>query len=447
MKKILVIFLIFSMLMPLAGCSVEPVREIESPYLYYYKTSSVDYNDRGYDTGRGIICPERREVKGHEGDLNWILADYLTGPLADNLVTPFPKGVELITCIEEDGVVKLEMDRKFSNLMGIELSVAASCIAETCFGLERVQQVCITVPGGLLDGKSSVCLKRDDIVLRDSSADMKQTVLTLYFSDQSGRYLIGEEITVGLATMENPCAYLMEKLADGPGNPELAPVLPHGTRVLGTSVEDGICYVRLSRAFMTEKSEDPLVNRVTLLAIANTLAQLDAVSGVELYEQDTLITSFGIWNLDAPLKKDENAVGPVRTGLNELDVDLYLPAVGQTLLTRIPCRVRQTASETPIELIVAALLSYPGENWVKNPFPAGVKLLSVQQLGNVCVVDVTHEFLEASDLEACVRSLVTTVSAANGGSFVKINVDGETPNGKYGSLFSAIAFHEDWILY
>lgn len=443
MKRKIALFPLLAVLISLWGCVQEQaVPAPKSPFTYYYRPAEIDY-----ESDNGVIRGETREIAGHEGDLRWILRDYLKGPQTEGLVTPFPKDIDLISCDLDGETAVVQVNKEFANLAGIDLSVAASCIAATCFGVEGVETVSISVPSGLLDGKQSIILRRDGLLLQDNGADMMRAEMTLYFADQSGRYLIGEKIPVSLTDTDNPQELLMQKLVEGPKDGELVPILPEGTKVLNVEVSDGVCNVNLSRGFTENASEDPISQYLALLAIANTMTQTEDVSSVELYEEGSLITSYGIWQLNAPLTKDTNAVGPVRTGLNEFDVDLYLPLAGQERLGRIPARIRQTASETAEELVTDALLSYPTVNFVENPFPSGTELRSIRDAGGLRVVDLSQELLNAEDLQACIRSLVSTLCALDGVNAVRITVEGKTPAGDYGDLFSAHSHQSDWALF
>lgn len=440
MKRACALFLCLALL--LTGCrGTRQTEKIQSPYTYYYRMAEVDYT-----TEDGVIRGETREISGHEEDPVWILEDYFGGPKSEDLVSPFPKDLTVVDYQEKEGTAFLRLSPEFSNLSGIELSVAAACIARTLFGLEGVSGVSITVEGGLLDGKQSLTLDREGILLSDGAGDLMRTEMTLCFGDQSGRYLVGEAITVSLANTENPQAYLMKKLADGPSDQGLRQILPQGTRILSVNVDDGVCNVNLSRDFTENKPESALGQRLVLLAIANTLTQTQGVSGVELYVEGSLLTAYGVWPLNAPLVADKGAMGPVRTGLNEFDVDLYLPVSGGGGLTAIPARVRQTANETAEELVITALLNYEGVNSLVNPFPAGTQLRALSESSGVWTVDLSRELLSAGDLTDCVRAIVLTLAKLEGGKAVRVTVEGASPAGDYGDLFFPHVFEESWIL-
>lgn len=441
MRRRIAALLCAALLLTLTGCGEDPEKGIQSPCVYYYIASEIDYI--GDD---GVIRGEIRDIAEHEDSLDWILRDYFKGPVSENLRSPFPKDTRLVSVQTREDEAVLQMNEAFGGLSGVELSLAASCIAETCFQLEEIQRVSISASSGLLDGKQSIALSRGDILLQDSSADLMNTQMCLYFTDQSGRYLIAEEITVSLANLDDPEDNLVRQLARGPKDRALEPALPEGTRVLDTRVEDGVCNIDFTRQFLENMPEDSIAQYLTLMSVANTALQRQGAAAVEIYVEGSLLTQYGVWNLNAPLVPDERMIGPVRTGLNEFDADLYLTMDGGDKLCRIPTRVRQTANETSAELLCRTLLSFESKNCLKNPFPRDTSVLSVRQAGQLCIVDLSEEFLAAEDPRACVRALASTLCAMEGIGSVRVVVDGEIPEGIDQDLFATIVPQEDWVI-
>lgn len=440
MKRRIAALLCIAILLTMAGCGEKPEKEIQAPYTYYYIASEI-----GYSGDEGVIRGELRETAGHQDSLEWILEDYLKGPVSENLISPFPKNTRMVSLQVQENEALLQMNEAFGSLSGVELSLAAGCIARTCFQMDEIQKVSISASSGLLDGKQSISLNREDILLKDSSADLMNTQMSLYFGDQSGRYLIAEEITVSLANLDGPEDYLVRQLVGGPKDKALKPTLPEGTRILETRVEDGVCNINFTRQLLENMPEDSVAQYLTLMSVVNTVLQRQGASAVEIYVEGILLTQYGVWNLNAPLVQDDRMIGPVRTGLNEFDADLFLTMDGGDKLCRVPTRVHQTANETTAELLCRTLLSYEEKNCLKNPFPQGTTLLGVRQAGELCLVDLSEEFLEAEDMETCVRALAATLCAAEGIGSVRIVVDGEVPNSADQNLFTTIIPQEDWV--
>lgn len=441
MKRRIAAFLCAALLLAMTGCGEDPEKEIKSPYTYYYVASEI-----GYTGEDGVICGELRETAGHENSLDWILEDYLRGPVSESLISPVPKNTRLVSLQVQEKEAFLKMNEAFGSLSGVELSLAAGCIARTCFQMEEIEKVSISASSGLLDGKQSIALSREDIFLQDSSADLMNTQMNLYFGDQSGRYLIAEEITVSLANLDGPEDYLVRQLISGSRDRALKSTMPEGTRILETRVEDGLCNINFSRQFLENMPEDSIAQYLTLMSVVNTVLQRQETASVEIYVEGVLLTRYGVWNLNAPLVRDERMIGPVRTGLNEFDADLYLAVDGGNKLCMVPTRVHQTANETTAELLCKTLLTYESKNCLENPFPQGTTLLGVRQAGELCLVDLSKEFLTAEDMQAAVRAMAATLCAIDGIGSVRIVVDGGIPAEADQDLFATIIPQEDWVV-
>ena len=222
--------------------------------------------------------------------------------------------------------------------------------------------------------------------------------------------------------------------------------MPLGTTLLGLEVTEGICAINLSREFLDHAPQTALAQRMTILSLTNTMTQLDDVDGVVLYAAGEPLTQYGVMDLSQPLTYEEGAVGPVRKGLNEFDVDLYLPVGNSRLLAQLPACIHQTASESSVELVVQTLLSHPEQNGYRNPIPAGTTLQSVHREGTQYVVDFSPEFLqgETGTLELAVRAVAATVLRLGDCTAVRITIDGASPEGEYGDLFAAQSWNESW---
>ncbi|MBS5672048.1 MAG: GerMN domain-containing protein [Oscillospiraceae bacterium] len=412
----------------------------KSPMKFYYKTVDARYGE-----GQGATGYELREVYGHESDYVWILTEYLQGPVSQELVAPFQRSVSVVSAERVGTQLQLCMSEELANLSGVDLTLACACITWTCLECSGVESVSIRAVGRQLDGKEEIVLNRTHFLMEDSSANLVNAPYTLYFSDTDNRYLIGEEITVGREQEDLP-VFLVRQLIGGPTEPGLAETMPLGTTLLGLSVTEGICAVDLSGEFLTNAPQTALAQRMTILSLTNTLTQLDDVDSVVLYAEGQPLTQYGMMDLSQPLTYEEGAIGPVRKSLNEFDADLYLAVGDSGLLSQVPVRIHQTASEMPPELVVQALLAYTSQNGYRSVIPAGTTLRSVRQEGTQYVVDLSAEFLsgERDTLYLAVRSVVATVLGLGDGTAVRITVEGATPAEDAGDWFSEQVWNDSW---
>jgi len=107
-----------------------------------------------------------------------------------------------------------------------------------------------------------------------SAARLGNTVLTLYFIDESGDGLVREYYAAVEVDMQQRVREALEKLIDGVVAPEgTFSAIPSDTRILGIVpvIDTASVYVNLSGEFLTRFTGGPLQARLMLAAITNTV--------------------------------------------------------------------------------------------------------------------------------------------------------------------------------
>lgn len=156
---ILCVFLMFSMI----ACN-RNAENIQEPANFYYCTSN-----NGYTSVQPVISPEIREIIQCEKDIYQILKLYLSGPQSDQMYSPFPAGVQLISVQQEENKVFVVLSSEYSQLTGFDLSVACACLGLTIFNLTEYNDISIRAQENLLDGNESIDLSREDLLLTDDT--------------------------------------------------------------------------------------------------------------------------------------------------------------------------------------------------------------------------------------------------------------------------------------
>ena len=72
----------------------------------------------------------------------------------------------------------------------------------------------------------------------------------------------------------------MEQLLKGPQGEEGRSAIPDGTKLLGVSVLDGVCFVNFSEGFLNQNYE--IAEPVVIYSIVNSLAELSNVNKVQI---------------------------------------------------------------------------------------------------------------------------------------------------------------------
>ena len=148
--------LILSLLFLLSGCALSQLRE---PVTFYYPRVSFRYG-----TADGVIAQEQREGAGHTGDLSYLLSLYLMGPADEDLRSPLPKGVLLMSSSVKDGEIKLTLSDSSRLMTESDFSLASACLALTAMEITGLDTVTIE------SGDRSATLKAGNLTLYDDSA-------------------------------------------------------------------------------------------------------------------------------------------------------------------------------------------------------------------------------------------------------------------------------------
>lgn len=439
MKRILCLILCICLFLGIAGCKDTSYQD---PANFYYRQSHINY-----DSEDGMIGAEIHDLTSLRDDPDALFTAYFSGPESSSLETPFPRDTRVVSWSVKSNALELVMNEAFAALSGVELSIACACISQTFLEIFSVRQVVIRAEDSTLDGNNAITMTADNLLLKDDVVDRLYPTLTLYYMDESARYLIGQDISVDLAGETEIIAFLINQLSTKPEDSTLSPAIPAGAALLNTTVNDGVCVLNFSKEFETNSFDNTAAQRLTLLAIANTLTQLDDIRYVEFSVEGNLLAHYGQLTITGAFVADESAIGPVRTALSEFDATLYLANGSSGYLATVPTRIRLTTSVTQAELVLQALLAYKPINGFECTIPEGTTVNHVSIRNGICYVDLSGEFLsDPSHIPTAVRSIVASLFALDSIGGVKITVDGTTPDGEYAAYFGVLRPTSDWYL-
>ena len=439
MKKVTAFLLIIAMTAALFGCQPQ---ELRSPGNFYYYR-----NDTVYAGTDGVIAPEQRELAGIENDLDAIIALYCAGPRSRDFEIPLPKGCPVPTHTLDGDTLYLQFSTEFAVLSGLELTLAAGCLARTFLELTGAERLVLTAGGALMNGETSLTLTLSQLGLRDDSQDRLHGEHTIYYTGTDRRYLVGRSISVDLTVREELPRQLLELMLIAPSGTQLRSVLPPGTRILSVTVEDGLCSVDLSDEFDTRRYYSHTGQLLSVMGMVNTLANLPEIEQVEFTVDGDLLVHYGALSVSGSFAPDERFIGPVRTSLGEWDSTIYLAHGEPTGLIPMPTRLRQTGAISQAELMLRALLSDSGSNGFATRIPTGTQLNSVRVERRICHVDLSAEFLQSpEDLFWSGRVIAASLCTLEEVSAVLITVNGSVPEDYDTSLFGVLVPNDDWFL-
>ncbi len=155
MKRFVLALLPVCLALCLYGCSVE-----RPTVTFFYPRTEVQY-----DSGECVLVSEARDSMSPSDSLSYLLSFYLEGPISGDLILPVPTGTRVLQIIPGDAGLTLVMSREFASLDGIDLTIACSSIATTCFGLTDAPQITFAVS----EISNTVCIiTRNSLTLTDT---------------------------------------------------------------------------------------------------------------------------------------------------------------------------------------------------------------------------------------------------------------------------------------
>ena len=434
MKRLLCLLLALALL---AGCTGSGTNEKESGVRFYYRSADGDYFSE-----QGAMGFERRNLDENQADVDAMMALYLKGPLSPELTSPFPSGMRLVRSEMTSSEITLTFDDSLAALTGIGLRLACACIAKTVWEYSGCDTVTIRAQTLELDGKESIVIHPDKLVLKDHSAGQPNALVRLYFADTQNRYLIEEQRSTAIDDEDGLPDYIVRSLIAGPQSESLRPTIPKGTMLLNVSVVDRVCLVNFSAEFLQNRPRNVLAERMTVFSVVNSLSQLDEVDSVEILAEGSSIGRYYAMDLSGELLADEDMIGPVRTGVGESDATLYLIQGSEEHLSAFPMRVQDTVDQSRAVAVMQALCGFTPRNGYSSPAQSHVELQNVQlRLDGTLHVEynVTQPF-KGADHTVMLRSIIATALAVPEVQKIEIMEDGEpldlssgawTVNGKW----------------
>ena len=154
MKRLLALLLA---LLTLCGCGS---KKEESGIRFYYPRRDYVYQVTG-----GSVAWETRDVP--QEDLSYILRLYLLGPQDESLENAYPSGVYLESARVDGGTVTVRLSPVGNRMTDIAFTLAASCLAKTCFGITGTTTLI------LQSGDRRLTLEESQLTFQDTSASLE----------------------------------------------------------------------------------------------------------------------------------------------------------------------------------------------------------------------------------------------------------------------------------
>ena len=220
-------------------------------------------------------------------ELIYVLSNVAEKP---EYVPPISGNVVLLNYTLEDGQLTLDFSELYYKQDKIQEILGRAAIVRTLSQLRGIRTVSFSVlempltdsaglPVGTMTAESFIDNAGTDINAYE------QAQLHLYFANEEGDKLVIVNRKVMYNSNISMEKLVMDELVKGPvtpegEEPEAYPTINPETVVQGVTVKDGVCYVNLSEAFLTQIYN--VTTDVTLYSIANSLAELPNVNKVQI---------------------------------------------------------------------------------------------------------------------------------------------------------------------
>ncbi len=267
--------------------------------LYYLKT-----DDSGIESKTSYF----------DSDLS---ADELIGQILEALSTA-PEDVNLknpinstFTCQEyvlDQGQLTLNFSAGYDELDSLKEVLIRAAIAGTMLELKEVDNVTFFVDGeSVTDSRGRVIGRMDASTFIHTTGAQntiyEKMILNIYFADETGSILLPVERTVLYSSNLSTEKLVVKQIIAGPANEDSYCTINPSTTVKSVLVQDGICYVNLSKEFLVQV--EGVTSQTALYSIVNSLTELNGINKVKISVEDEAEgVYFGEISLDTIFERD-----------------------------------------------------------------------------------------------------------------------------------------------
>lgn len=226
--------------------------------------------------------------------------------------TVFIRNVKIKKWSLKDKKLTIHFNEEYHELSATEELLLRAAVVQSVGAVDGVD--CVRFMIGhepLQDQQGEIIgyMRPDDFVQNTGSSlhSLQKETLLLYFGNKKGDRLVKEKVNVRYNSNTSREKALIEQLIKGPDSDNETAVIPAGTKVLGVSVKDNICYVNLDDGFMD--TTNVLNAEIPVYAIVNSVIDGSSISRVQiLVNGQTDIQYMGKVDLSKPLSRNPNIV-------------------------------------------------------------------------------------------------------------------------------------------
>lgn len=273
------VFLTLVLLFGMTGCAREE-KEDSGLLLYYLNEDLSSLNTLSYlmEDGKSKADLSPQEMADD-------MLEQLATPSGDvRSIAPIQNFTVTGTTLQ-NGTLTVFLSSDYEELETVrEILTRAALVNTLCQidGVDSVSFLCGDHPLTNEDGSVVTAMNSDMFIFNSGKEIMnyEKVRLHLYFANEDGDQLVDTYRNVVYNSNISMERLVVEQVLKGPNSDVVFPTLNPASKVLSVTTRDGVCYVNLDQAFLTEPYG--VTSQVAIYSLVNSLTELSLVSAVQI---------------------------------------------------------------------------------------------------------------------------------------------------------------------
>lgn len=299
MKNRLLCILLILCLCFVWGCGKSETHKSDEGFKVYYlnkienRLKPVNYKLESEDTDESV----RNVIDKLSEESNKI-----------NYIKALPEKVEIIGYEINDNTLSISFNMEYLTMEKTREIMCRAAIVLTMTQIQGIDYVSFSVKNEPLKsstGENIGPMKAADFVdSAGSSINSYQNVeVTLFYGNENGDMLVEQKHSGVYSKNISMERYVLDCLIKGPDNDRQTRTLSEDTKIISVTTKDGICYVNLGSAFLTDTLD--VTDEVEIYSIVNSLCELANVTKVQFsIDGDTDVKLHGKYNLNKTFSRN-----------------------------------------------------------------------------------------------------------------------------------------------
>ena len=234
--------------------------------------------------------PEEYDVRDVIGAALQVMAE----PAGSVELTPVIQNFAIEDWRCSDGAVTLSVSMDYYRLDTIRETLVRAALVNTLCGIDGVDNVSILCGDSPLTDHRGIPfgpMNASMFLMEDEDMRLFTTTrLHLYFADSTGTRLIDTYRNIEYNSNIPMPRLVAEQVIKGPNGNLIYPTLNSETRVLSVSMRDGVCYLDLDSAFLTQPNK--VTQEAALYSLVNSLTEIPGIRRVQLSVDGSTAVTF-----------------------------------------------------------------------------------------------------------------------------------------------------------